>query len=96
VKRAGVFTSLLRCPTKFLFEWGNQCTQAQSLPYGSLSQSANAKNSTGLFRRMRLAEEKRRSWGNEHIVLDNPIFEVFKHNPDAFFTLCGFEVERFR
>jgi hypothetical protein len=34
--------------------------------------------------------------GDEPIVLDNPIFEAFEHDPDAFFTLCGFEVERFR
>jgi hypothetical protein len=34
--------------------------------------------------------------GDERIVLDNPIFEVFEHDPDVFFTLCEFEVERFR
>jgi hypothetical protein len=34
--------------------------------------------------------------GDESIVLDNPIFEAFEHDPDAFFTLCGLEVERFR
>jgi hypothetical protein len=34
--------------------------------------------------------------GDEPIVLDNPIFEAFEHELDAFFTLCGFEVERFR
>jgi hypothetical protein len=34
--------------------------------------------------------------GDEPIVLDNPIFEAFEHDLDAFFTLCGFEVERFR
>jgi hypothetical protein len=33
--------------------------------------------------------------GNEPIVLDNPISEAFEHGPDTFFTLCGFEVERF-
>jgi hypothetical protein len=31
---------------------------------------------------------------DEPIVLDNPIFEAFEHDPDAFFTLCEFEVER--
>jgi hypothetical protein len=34
--------------------------------------------------------------GDEPIVLDNPIFEGFERDPDAFFPLCGFEVERFR
>jgi hypothetical protein len=34
--------------------------------------------------------------GDEPIVLDNPVFEAFEHGPDAFFTLCMFEVERFR
>jgi hypothetical protein len=34
--------------------------------------------------------------GDEPIVLDNPIFEAFEHDPDAVFTLCGFDVERFR
>jgi hypothetical protein len=34
--------------------------------------------------------------GDEPIVLDNPVFKAFEHDPDAFFTLCGFEAERFR
>jgi hypothetical protein len=34
--------------------------------------------------------------GDEPIVPDNSIFEAFEHDPDAFFTLCGFKVERFR
>jgi hypothetical protein len=34
--------------------------------------------------------------GDEPIVLDNPIFEAFEHDPDAFLTVCGFEFERFR
>jgi hypothetical protein len=34
--------------------------------------------------------------GDKPIVLDNLIFEAFKHDPNAFFMLCGFEVERFR
>jgi hypothetical protein len=34
--------------------------------------------------------------GDEPIALRSPIFEAFEHDPDAFFTLCGFEVERFR
>jgi hypothetical protein len=33
---------------------------------------------------------------DQPIALDNPIFEVFEHHPDAFFTLYGFEVERLR
>jgi hypothetical protein len=34
--------------------------------------------------------------GDEPVVINNPIFEVFEHDPDAFSTLCGFEVERFQ
>jgi hypothetical protein len=34
--------------------------------------------------------------GDESIILDNPIFEAFEHEPYVFFTLCGFEVERFQ
>jgi hypothetical protein len=34
--------------------------------------------------------------GDEPIILDNPIFEAFEHDPDAFFLLCGLEVERFQ
>jgi hypothetical protein len=34
--------------------------------------------------------------GDEPIVLDNPMFKAFEHDPDVFFTLCGFEVGRFR
>jgi hypothetical protein len=34
--------------------------------------------------------------GDEPDLLENPIIEHYEHGPDAFFTLCGFDVGHFR
>jgi hypothetical protein len=34
--------------------------------------------------------------GDEPDILENPIVEHYEHNPSAFFTLCGFDIGRFR
>jgi hypothetical protein len=34
--------------------------------------------------------------GDEPGLLENPIVEHYEHDPDAFFTLCGFNISHFR
>jgi hypothetical protein len=34
--------------------------------------------------------------GDEPDLLENPVIEHYEHDPDAFFTLCGFDVGHFR
>jgi hypothetical protein len=33
---------------------------------------------------------------DERDLLENPIVEHYEHHPDAFFTLCGFDIGHFR
>jgi 3-polyprenyl-4-hydroxybenzoate decarboxylase len=33
--------------------------------------------------------------GDEPDLLENPIVEHYEHDPDAFFTLCGFDIGHF-
>jgi hypothetical protein len=34
--------------------------------------------------------------GDEPDLLESPFFEHYEHEPDAFFTLCGFDIGHFR
>jgi 3-polyprenyl-4-hydroxybenzoate decarboxylase len=34
--------------------------------------------------------------GDQPDLLENPIVEHYEHDPDAFFTLCGFDNGHFR
>jgi hypothetical protein len=80
----------------FLLEWGSQGSQAQEAARWSNICSESARDSRSARGRTGTGREEALLNGDESDLLKNPIVEHYEHDPDAFVTLCSFDIGHFR